>query len=308
VRATDAAGNLSNYSTVVNATTPALPDTTPPTVPGGVSATAAGLSITVNWTASTDNVGVAGYRVERCQGAGCTTFAQVATPAAPGYSDGGLAPTTSYSYRVVALDAAGNASDYSTVVSATTGATPVLPSGLIAGWSFNAGSGTTAVDSSGNGNTATLQNGATWAAGKYGNGVSLDGVDDLVRVASSASLTVTTGLTLAAWIKPAATQSGWRTIMQRETDAYFLNASNSAGNNFPAGGATTDGSVSVVSASAACPVNAWTHVAMTYDGAMLRLYVNGTLVKSTVVTGTIQASSNPLWIGGNNPYGEYFQV
>ena len=46
---------------------------------------------------------------------------------------------------------------------------------------------------------------------------------------------------------------------------------------------------------------------MTYDGAMLRLYVNGTLVKSTVVTGTIQASTNPLWIGGNSPYGEYFQ-
>ena len=205
------------YSTVVNATTPALPDTTPPTVPGGLTATAAGaVSITVNWTASTDNVGVTGYRVERCQGAGCTTFAQVATPAAhrPTPTAGSpRPPATATGCRRSTPPATSAATPLWSV--RPPGPTPVLPTGLVAGWSFNAGTGTTAVDSSGNGNTATLQNGATWAAGKYGNGVSFDGVDDLVRVASSASLTLTTGMTLAAWIKPAATQSGWRTIMQR---------------------------------------------------------------------------------------------
>ena len=54
------------------------------------------------------------------------------------------------------------------------------------------------------------------------------------------------------------------------------------------------------------PVNAWTHVALTYDGTTLRLFVNGTQVATRATTGTIQATDNPLWIGGNNPYGEYF--
>ena len=48
-----------------------------------------------------------GYRVERCQGAGCTTFAQIGTPAGATYADTGLTAGTSYSYRVRATDAAG---------------------------------------------------------------------------------------------------------------------------------------------------------------------------------------------------------
>jgi glucose/arabinose dehydrogenase/fibronectin type 3 domain-containing protein len=306
VRANDAAGNLSTYSTVVNVTTPAAPDNSPPAPPGGPSAVASGLTINVGWLAATDNVGVTGYRVERCVGVGCATFTQVATPAAPGYADSGLAATTSYSYRVVAVDAAGNVSAYSTVVSATTGTAPVLPAGLVAGYSFNAASGTAAIDSSGHGNHGTLLGGATFVAGRYGNGVQFDGVDNVVRVASAPSLALSTGMTLAAWIKPTAAQSGWRTVMQRQVDAYFLNASNDSGTLIPAGGATVGGDTSVVRANAACEVNSWTHVALTYDGAALRLYVNGALVNSAATTGAIDASANPLWIGGNSPYGEYF--
>ena len=53
----------------------ATADTTPPTAPAGFAATPAGTStINLSWTASTDNVGVTGYRVERCQGASCTSF------------------------------------------------------------------------------------------------------------------------------------------------------------------------------------------------------------------------------------------
>jgi fibronectin type 3 domain-containing protein len=307
VRATDAAGNLSGYSSVVNATTPAAPDTTAPSTPGGITATAAGLGITVAWTASTDNVGVAGYRVQRCTGAACTTFAQIATPAAPSYADSGLAPTTSYSYRVVAVDAAGNVSGYSAVASATTGATPVLPSGLVAGYSFNAGSGTSAVDSSGNANTGTLQGGTTWVTGKYGNAIQFDGVNGMVQVPSSTTLNVGGGFSLAAWVQPTATQSGWRTVMQRQVESYFLNASNSAGALFPAGGATIGSGQPVVSATSAMAVGVWTHLALTYDGSTVRLYVNGVQVATKTSGGTVQSSTNPLWIGGNVPYGEFFK-
>jgi chitodextrinase len=100
---------------------PAVPDTQAPSVPGGLSATAASSSqINLSWSASTDNVGVVGYRVERCQGSSCTTFTQVATPAGTTYSDSGLSPSTTYRYRVRAADAAGNLSGYSSIASATT--------------------------------------------------------------------------------------------------------------------------------------------------------------------------------------------
>jgi len=96
-------------------------DTTPPTAPSALNAAAESTSqINLTWTASSDNVVVAGYRVERCQGAGCSNFAQIATPTATSFNDTGLAATTSYSYRVRAADAAGNLSGYSNVASATT--------------------------------------------------------------------------------------------------------------------------------------------------------------------------------------------
>jgi chitodextrinase len=121
VRATDAAGNLSGYSNTATATTLAAPDTTPPTAPSNLTAAAVSSSqINLAWTASTDNVGVTGYRVERCQGAACNNFAQIATPTTTTYNDMGLTASTSYSYRTRATDAAGNLSAYSNVASATT--------------------------------------------------------------------------------------------------------------------------------------------------------------------------------------------
>jgi Fibronectin type III domain len=97
------------------------PDTTPPTAPTNLLASSASSTqINLSWTASTDNVGVTGYRVERCQGAGCSNFTQIATPTGTSFNDTGLTPSTSYSYRVRAADAAGNLSGYSNTASATT--------------------------------------------------------------------------------------------------------------------------------------------------------------------------------------------
>ncbi len=121
VEATDAAGNLSGFSSTATATTSAAPDTTPPTAPTALSASVASpTQINLSWGASTDNVGVTGYLMERCQGSGCSSFSQIGTPTATSYSDTGLTASTSYSYRVRATDAAGNLSTYSSVASATT--------------------------------------------------------------------------------------------------------------------------------------------------------------------------------------------
>src|SRR6266478_7618890 len=105
VRATDAAGNLSPYSTIATVSTMAGPDTIPPNAPTNLMVTAVSdTQINLVWTASTDNVAVTGYMVERCQGAACSNFVQISTPTATTFSDTGLTASTSYSYRVRATD------------------------------------------------------------------------------------------------------------------------------------------------------------------------------------------------------------
>jgi chitodextrinase len=102
------------------ALSPGPPDTQPPTPPGNLLATAIGVSqVHLSWTASTDNVGVTGYLVER-QDPGSSSFVQVGTNTDTSYNDAGLAAGSSYSYRVRATDGAQNLSQYSGVAGVTT--------------------------------------------------------------------------------------------------------------------------------------------------------------------------------------------
>ena len=165
VRATDAAGNLSPYSNTASAATP---DTTAPSQPGTLTATAVSSGeVDLSWGASTG--GVSGYLIERCSGASCSNFTQIATTTGTGtsYKDTSVGSSTSYSYRVRATDAVGDLSPYSNTASATTPA--AAPSGLVAAYAFDEGSGTTVTDASGNGNNGTITN-TTWStSGKYGD-------------------------------------------------------------------------------------------------------------------------------------------
>jgi glucose/arabinose dehydrogenase/chitodextrinase len=122
-------------------------DTTPPSAPAGLTGNAvSSTQINLAWNASTDNVGVTGYQVERCTGTNCTNFSLVATVSGTSRNDTGLAPSTTYRYRVRATDAAGNLSGYSAIATASTPASPDLqaptaPTGLTA-----AGASTTQID------------------------------------------------------------------------------------------------------------------------------------------------------------------
>ncbi|MGL6290785.1 MAG: S8 family serine peptidase [Silanimonas sp.] len=121
-------------------------DTIAPSVPAGLGATASGSSqINLSWSASTDTggSGLAGYRIERCAGAGCSNFAEIATTSSTTYSNTGLAGDTSYSYRIRAYDGAGNSSGYSNTASAATGAaTNVLQNGVpVSGLGASTGNG-----------------------------------------------------------------------------------------------------------------------------------------------------------------------
>jgi YD repeat-containing protein len=137
IRAQDAAGNVSSPSTPV-VTKVTLADTTAPVAPASLTATATTSSqINLSWPPGSDNVGVTGYRVERCSGASCSSFAQVAAPTTTAYNDSGLSASTSYTYRVRAADAAGNVSTPSPTATAVTQAaadttSPTIPAGLAA--------------------------------------------------------------------------------------------------------------------------------------------------------------------------------
>ncbi len=126
VSAFDPAGNISPKSSTASATTL---DTTPPTVPTGLTAspTSSGTQVDLSWTASTDSLGVTGYNIYRDGG-------QVGTSPTTSYSDTNLTDGTSYEYTVSAYDAAGNTSPDSTSVSVTTPDTeaPSVPTGLSA--------------------------------------------------------------------------------------------------------------------------------------------------------------------------------
>jgi titin len=125
------AGGNSAYSNIANATTLAPP---PPAAPSGLTATpVSSTQVNLSWT--DNSVTEDGFRIERCQGAGCTTFAEIVAVGANvlTYSDTGRSPSTDYRYRVLAYNAGGN-SAYSNIANAATLAPPppAAPSGLTA--------------------------------------------------------------------------------------------------------------------------------------------------------------------------------
>ena len=175
--------------------------------------------------------------------------------------------------------------------------------GLVAAYGFEEGTGTTAADLSGNGNTGTL-NGATWTtAGKYGKGLVFNGTSALVSAPDATSLHLTTAMTLEAWVKPSAVTTGWRDVIYKGNDNYYLEGT-SDHSGVPGSGGTFAGSP--LYGTSALAVTTWSHLATTYDGATLRLYVNGAQVASRAQTGAIAVSTNPLEIGGDLLNGQYF--
>ena len=209
-------------------------------------------------------------------------------------------PPGPHQFDVRATDAAGNVD-----------ATPaerdwsVSSGGLVAAYGFEEPSGATATDLSGRGNTGAIA-GAAHVAGRFGNALAFDGIDDLVTVADSNSLDLTTGMTLEAWVKPSA-PTGWQTVLLKEQPGHLVYALYGSSDSDRPLGQVFTGTDSYAYAPTQLPAGVWSHVAATWDGSALNFYVDGVLVSSRAVSGQLPASTGPLVIGGNNIWGEWFR-
>ncbi len=220
---------------------------------------------------------------------------------------------------VIVTDSSGNSSSDTLAVTFT----PSFPGNTLAGaWGFEAGSGTTAIDSSGNGNDATFVGSPTWqAAGRFGNAISFNGIDQSLNVPDPAnnSLDFTQSFTLSSWVNPSVIHTDYRVVMAKANSIvgggpmYELFASVDSvtcpaiGSGAVAGLLHVNGISGPTFVVCGAPLAAgiWTHLAVTYDGVNLRLYRNGVLEATTPATGIMEPSSGPLQIGASE-FGEQF--
>ena len=271
-------------------------DSTPPSVSVTQPAAGATVSGTVSVAASaSDNVGVVGvqFRVD-----GADLGAEDTTSPYQTSWDTLTVANGQHTLTAVARDAVGNTSTSSPVSVTVSNAPPPPGVGLVGAYAFNEASGNTVTDSSSAGNNGTLT-GALRQAGRYGQALRFDSSGDWVTVNDSASLDLTSGMTVEAWVNPASFGE-WRTVVLKQTTNFFVYGL--YGNPSAIGHTeiTVNGNQTQATGGAALPLNTWTHLAATYDGTALRLYRNATQVATFARSGAITTSTGPLRIGGNS--------
>jgi hypothetical protein len=271
-------------------------DTTLPTVTLSAptnGATVSGSAVTVSATAS-DNVGVAGvqFQVDGVNlGAEDTSSPYSTTWNTTSAGNG------SHTLTAIARDTANNTKSSSLTVTVSNAAASAT--GLLVHLALDEGVGTTATDSSGNGNSGALQNGPTWTTGKSGSALNFDGVNDTLYIGNWGGLTsITSGLTVAAWVYRNTTQSGFVSVASREVGSgyyehFYLGFENGNYRWF----VNTSGGYSSTALGGASPTGQWVHVVGTYDGSTVKLYANGVQQFSAAHSGTFANDTTAITIG-----------
>jgi hypothetical protein len=178
-----------------------------------------------------------------------------------------------------------------------------VPDGLVGYWPFDEGSGSVAVDASGNANHGDVV-GASWTSGKLGGALDFDGTNDYVDVGTfdlgGQAMSMSLWVNARTFVVP-----DGRFISKAQGTAeqdHFWMLSAVDGNRLR-GRLKVDGSTTTtIAGSGDLVTGVWTHMALVYDGSAVTIYKDGEAVGSTVIQGPI--SSNPAvsaWIGGNPP-------
>lgn len=179
-----------------------------------------------------------------------------------------------------------------------------LESGLVGYWGLDDGSGTSATDSSTNGNTGTLTNGPTWTTGQIGGAVNFDGTDDHITAGAPTALNMTGAMTVSAWIYPETFGGGGGKgrIIDKDgnaTTGFIFAVDNVTVASGFAFMVNTTVAPRFLGAANTITLNTWQHVTATLDGNKIAtLYKNGMKVASASVSEFPTTGSNNFVIGG----------
>ena len=170
--------------------------------------------------------------------------------------------------------------------------------GLLGSWHFDENTGTNAADSSENANIGTLKNGVQWTGGVRGSALSFDGDDDYVRVPGDASLNATSGVTLMGWFNHRSTGGDGVTGVEKQGQ-YRLTAltANATSSQWEFQFSGIDGKRYPVRTTTPVNSDEWHHIAGTFDGSMLRIYVDGVLAGSRAVDVPVRTGNAEFRIG-----------
>ena len=166
------------------------------------------------------------------------------------------------------------------------------------------GTGTNWYDLSGNNNTGVLTNGPTFNSLGY---ITFDGTDDTVSISDNSTLNITTGISLEAIIYPTKSTGTQNVICKSsssQNNGYIYPRTDNGWVDSIFYLNTTTGWNTL--ATTWPSLNNWHHTIATWDGSTMKIYINGQLSASLSVTGTITTNSNPLTIGNQPGYGEYY--
>jgi hypothetical protein len=175
---------------------------------------------------------------------------------------------------------------------------------------FDASSGTSAEDSSGNAHTGTLIGGATWVAGKKNNAVSLNGSTGYVSLPAGL-LTDVGDFTIATWVYWNASSTWQRIFDFGSGTSHYMFLTPRASNGMARFAITVNGNYGelVIDHTAALPTGQWVHVAVTLSGATGTLYVNGASVGSNTAMFLAPfrlRNTSQNWIGRSQYADPYF--